>query len=59
MKPGLRPDNNKEYYEAWSQPDSGISLTQAVKPGFDRIVAQQVIMKPGLLPDRNTSFCEA
>ena len=48
VKPGLRPDSSQEYYEAWSRSDSGISLTQAVKPGFDRIVAQQVIMKPGL-----------
>ena len=59
VKPGLRPDSSQEYYEAWSRPDSGISLTQAVKPGFDRITAQQVIVKPGLQPDSNASFCEA
>ena len=59
MKPGLRPDSSQEYYEAWSRPDSGISLTQAVKPGFDRIAAQQVIVRPGLRPDSNTSCCES
>ena len=48
VKPELRPDSSQEYYEAWSRPDSGISLTQVVKPGFDRITAQQVIVKPGL-----------
>ena len=38
-KPGLRPDSSQEYYETWSRPDSGISLTQAVKPEFDRIAS--------------------
>ena len=39
VKPGLRPDSSQEYYETWSRPDSGISLTQAVNPKFDRIAA--------------------
>ena len=58
VKPGLQPDSSQEYYEAWCRPDSGIYLTQAVKPGFNRITAQQVIVKPGLRPGSNTSFCE-
>ena len=59
MKPGLQPDSSQEYYQAWSRPDSVISLTEAMKPEFDRIAVQQVIVKPGLRPDSNTSFCEA
>ena len=68
VKPGLRPDSSQEYYEAWSWPDSGISLIQVMNPGlrpdsilispntmkhgFDQIMVWD-IAKPGLRPDRD------
>ena len=39
VKPGLRPDSNQAYYEAWSRPDNGISLMQVMNPEFDRIIS--------------------
>ena len=34
VKPGLQPDSSQRHHEAWTRPDSGISLTEVMKPGL-------------------------
>ena len=46
VKPGLRPDSNQEYYEAWSRPDSGISLNESYEA---RIRPDNILIPPNTM----------